>query len=168
MAEKDEPSLELPSFSLRRKRQPADVAHERPPVVEEVAQRPSRDLRVPALPAAALTGLAVGLAAIGLVRVGQSACEATSGTSSCGGGPGLLVLVVIVVGLTVLGAGLLRVLGVPHPGSTSTLAVGLATVVTLLLFADVLLERSGAVFAALTVLVAYVVAQAVTAASSDG
>jgi hypothetical protein len=91
-----------------------------------------------------------------------------SSTSSCGGGPGLLVLVVIVVLLAGVGAGLLRVLGVPHPGSTSTLAVGLATVVTLLLWVDALFEVSGAVLAALTVVVAYVVAQAVTSAATDG
>ncbi len=160
MAEKDEPSLELPSLRLRRRSRPAPS--------DPTSSAPlSRRLELPASLGAALTGLLVGAAAVGLVRAGQSACEAMSGTSSCGGGPGLLVLVVIVVLLAGVGAGLLRVLGVPHPGSTSTLAVGLATVVTLLLWVDALFEVSGAVLAALTVVVAYVVAQAVTSAS-DG
>ena len=188
MADKDEHSLELPSFRLRRRREsppdqseaqsvddattmvhelpPSPVA-ERGPAVEDPAQPRARSLRLPTQLAAAVTGLAVGVAAVGLVWVGQRGCEAMSGTSSCGRGPGLLVLLVVVVALTLLGAALLRVLGADHAGSTSTLAVGIATVLTLLVFADALFEVRGAVFVALTVVVAYAVAHAVTSAAGD-
>jgi hypothetical protein len=90
-----------------------------------------------------------------------------SGTSSCGGGPGLLLLLVVVVTLTLLGAALLGVLGVEHAGSTSTLAVCLATVVTLVLFIGMLGERRGALVVVLTSVVAYTAARAVTVAAVD-
>ena len=165
MAEKDEPSLELPAFSLKRRERDAPV------VVEEVAVRPPRAPRrhLPAPLAAGVAGLVVGVVAVGLVwAAGQGLCETMSGTTSCGGGPGLLLLVLVVVVLALLGAALLRGLAVDHPGSTSTLAVGVAVVVTLLLFADVLLERSGAALVVATTLAAFVAAQALTAASGGG
>ena len=167
MVEKDEPSLELPSFRRRRKATA-------PTLVDEVAQRPSRAapganvrLHLPRPLAAVITGLVVGVVAVGLVWASQEACEAWRGTSSCGGGPGLLLLVLVVVVLTILGGALLRAFAVDRAGSTSTLAVGIAVVVTLLVFADALLERSGVVFVVATTLVAFVVAQAVTAAAGD-
>jgi hypothetical protein len=182
MAEKHEPSLELPSLRWRRSPATTMAEAQRGQAADEVGQGPAtvrrapaptaparRQVRLPAPLAAAVTGLLVGLAAVGLVRAGQAACERLSGTSACGGGLGLLVLAAIVVMLTLLGAALLRALGVARAGSTSTLAVALATVACLLLFADVLLDRSGAVVVVLVGLTAYAVAQGVTAAAAgDG
>ena len=107
----DGPSLEMPSLSLRRRRLPS--------------------VAVRGLPAAALTGVAVGGLAVVLAWLAGVGCEAVRGTSACGGGPGLLVLVLVVAVLAWAGSLLLRLLGVPHAGSTSVLAVGILTVLVL-------------------------------------
>lgn len=93
-----------------------------------------------AMPFALLTGLLVGLLTVGITWATLRGCEAIRGTSSCGGGPGLLVLVAMLVLLVLVGAGLLRVMRVPDPGSTSFLAVGLVAVISLLFLVDLLLN----------------------------
>lgn len=107
----DGPSLEMPSFSLRR----------------------SRNASLSGLPAAAVTGAVVGGLAVGLTWLATSTCDVVRGTSSCGGGPGLLILVGVLVLLAYAGSLLLRLLGVPDAGSTSVLAVGILAVLVLVL-----------------------------------
>jgi hypothetical protein len=86
---------------------------------------------VSGLAATALTGLAVGALAVLLAWLAGVGCEAVRGTSACGGGPGLLILVVVLAVLAWGGSLLLRLLGVPHAGSTSVLAVGVLAVLVL-------------------------------------
>jgi hypothetical protein len=166
MADKQEPSLELPSFSLRRRKRTAAG-------FETVASHPPHPVgrfRIPTVPrqvAVTVTGVLVGLLAVGLTWLLLRFCEVVSGTSSCGGGPGLLLLLLALATLAVVGAGMLRAFGVPQPGSTSVLAVGLVAVLALLFLVDVLLARwMVLVIPALTAL-AFVLAHAVTTAASD-
>ena len=72
-------------------------------------------------------------------------CDAATGTASCGGGPGLLMLLAILIALTYLGGWLLRGFGISDAGSTSFLAVGLLAVVAMLFLVDSLDEWTGAV-----------------------
>ena len=132
----DRPPLEMPSFSLRRRRNVADDegtpsrgdrASETP--APAVGQPPTAPVR--GLPAAPLTGIVVGGLAVLLAWLAGVGCEAVRGTSACGGGPGLLILLVVLVVLAWTGSLLLRVLGVPHAGSTSLLAVGILAVLVL-------------------------------------
>jgi hypothetical protein len=117
----DRPPLEMPSLSLRRRRRAAgDGAPGRVPT-----------LPVRGLPAAVLAGVAVGALAVLLGWLAGVGCEAVRGTSACGGGPGLLILLVVLAALTWAGSLLLRVLGVPHAGSTALLAVGILAVLVL-------------------------------------
>lgn len=88
-------------------------------------------MSVSGLPAAAVSGAVVGGLALALAWLAGVGCEAVRGTSACGGGPGLLVLVLVVAVLAWAGSLLLRLLGVPHAGSTSVLAVGILTVLVL-------------------------------------
>ena len=66
-------------------------------------------------------------------------CERIKGTDSCGG-PGVFLLLAILVGAVTFGAVVLRLLKVPEPGSTSFLAVGLTSVIALLFLVDELFE----------------------------
>ena len=116
----DRPPLEMPSLSLRRRRRAAGTSPRRVPT-----------LSVGGLPAAVLAGVAVGALAVLLGWLAGVGCEAVRGTSACGGGPGLLILLVVLAALTWAGRLLLRVLGVPHAGSTALLAVGILAVLVL-------------------------------------
>ncbi len=162
----DGPSLEMPSLSLRRKKQASeeDSAPEPTPEPEPttvVAPVPEPTAVVPAvtpeadeapaasvpreprvrrqlptialsgIPAAAVTGVVVGGLAVLLSWLATNACDVVRGTSSCGGGPGLLILVVVLAVLAYAGGLLLRVFGVPDAGSTSILAVGILAVLVL-------------------------------------
>ena len=110
---------------------------------ERRAPREPRERRQLALPAvggmtaAVITGVLVGVITVGLTWASLNLCEVVKGTSSCGG-PGFLLLVAIMVAMVLLGGVLLRAFGVPDPGSTSFLAVGLLAVVALLFLVDVL------------------------------
>ena len=112
---------------------------------DEEPDRPSAVARVPSgplltgYPASAVTGLIVGALMVGLTAAALRGCEAIRGTSTCGG-PGLLLLVVILVVLVLVGQALLKAFQVPDPGSTSFLAVGLIAVVALLFLIDVILD----------------------------
>lgn len=104
-------------------------------------ERERREFRLPAIApmrAAMVTGLVIGLLAVGLTFVALRSCELVRGTSSCGGGPGFFLLLAILVVLVVLGGWLLRAWDVSDPMSTSFLAVGLVAVVALLFLVDVL------------------------------
>ena len=94
-------------------------------------RRPLPAIRVSGLQAAILTGVVVGALALLLAWLAGVGCEAVRGTSSCGGGPGLLILLVVLAALAWEGAFVLRALGVPHAGSTSLLAVGILAVLVL-------------------------------------
>jgi hypothetical protein len=142
------PSLEMPSFSRRRRRPepgtgpeagpetapgPAPRAAPSAPAPAEPARvrRPLPTVSLAGLPAAAVTGVVVGALGVLLVWLAGVGCEAVRGTSSCGGGPGLLVLVVVLGVLAWAGSLLLRVFAVPEAGSTSLLGVGILAVLVM-------------------------------------
>jgi hypothetical protein len=148
----DEPSLELPSlrFAFRRRRTkerlsepaplvttptpaapPPEDEPEPPPPPKRRRERKPLRLHLPGPVAALLTGAVVGLAMVGLTSAALHLCTTWRGTSSCGN-PGILLLLAITVVAAVLGAGLLRLLGVRTAGSTSLLGVGLLGVLVLL------------------------------------
>lgn len=130
------PTAPLPSFPRRKPRDAATGAAS--------GRRPS----LPTIPlppltgrmAAALTGAVIGLglvlSTVGVLR----GCDAIRGTKSCGGGGGFALLVVLIVLAIYLGALLLRAFGVPDPGSTSFLAVGIVVVLSMVVFIDSLLD----------------------------
>ena len=103
------------------------------------AARPPRH-GLPGLVAAAGAGVVVGALAVLLVWLASLGCEAVRGTASCGGGPGFVVLVAILVLVACAGAVLLRAVRVPDAGSTSALAVGVMAVLVLVLLTDALFE----------------------------
>ncbi len=135
MADTDEPddgrSLEMPSFSLRRKstKAAAEDASTAVPPPRERRRLPTIALSGPR--AAATTGVVIGGLAVLLSWVATSACDVVRGTPSCGGGPGLLILLALLVVLAYAGSLVLRVFGVPDAGSTSVLAVGILAVLVL-------------------------------------
>ena len=135
----DGPSLEMPSFSLRRRKKApqehVEPVRAAPATVAEPAQAPEPrtarrlpTIALSGLPAAAVTGVAVGALAVLLSWVATRTCDVVRGTSSCGGGPGLVILIGVLVLLAYAGSLLLRVCGVADAGSTSLLAVGLLAV----------------------------------------
>ena len=144
----DRPPLEMPSFSLRRRRKVADVP-------------------VRGLPAVPLTGIVVGGLAVLLAWLAGVGCEAVRGTSACGGGPGLLILLVVLVVLTWTGSLLLRVLGVPHAGSTSLLAVGILAVLVLVFLLGSLDEGWALVAVPVASAISYAASWWVTGAVGD-
>ncbi len=114
------------------------VVTEPPPVVD-APPRPIKVRRPGGMLAAVVTGIVVGLGIVGLTWASLQTCETVQGTSSCGkaGYPMLIVILVVAV---VVGGLLLRVARVPEPGSTSFLAVGLASVIALLFFVNSLTD----------------------------
>jgi hypothetical protein len=142
------PSLEMPSFSRRRRKEEPETAPQPAPPTAAAApihdlapssakparvRRPLPTVSLAGLPAAAVTGVVVGALGVLLVWLAGVGCEAVRGTSSCGGGPGLLVLVVVLGVLAWAGSLLLRVFAVPDAGSTSVLAVGVLAVLVMVL-----------------------------------
>jgi hypothetical protein len=131
---------------------PTRVRRERAPrrTPQPKASRAARAPRVakvsaPSLPAitgwvaAAVTGVVIGLLLVGMTAGSLQACESVRGTSTCGGS-GVLILTLILAVLVALGGLLLRIFGVPDPGSTSFLALGMVAVISLLFLLDVLLS----------------------------
>jgi hypothetical protein len=113
------------------------------PAAATMPPRPARPPRAgPVLPgraAAAVAGLLVGALIVGLTAASFELCSWLQGTNSCGG-PGIFLLLAILVLAVVLGTVVLRLFEVPEPGSTSFLAVGLTSVVALLFLVDALFE----------------------------
>jgi hypothetical protein len=101
--------------------------------------RPPRAPWLGGLPAAALTGLFIGALVVAATAGSQHLCTAIKGTSSCGGS-GVFLLGAILVVAVLLGAAMLRAAQVPEPGSTSFLAVGLLSAVTLLFLVGSIFE----------------------------
>jgi hypothetical protein len=104
----------------------------------EIAAVATAEPLLPVYRAAALTGLVVGAAMVVLTWLALRGCEAVRGTSSCGGGPGFLLLVATFVVCVLLGSALLKAFLVPDPGSSSFLAVGIVSVISLLILIDVM------------------------------
>ncbi len=132
-----EPEAEAAETELQPAEPPAPRRRKRR---EPREPRARRELALPAvggMTAAVITGVLVGVITVGLTSASLNLCEIVKGTSSCGG-PGFLLLVAIMIAMVLLGAVLLRAFGVPDPGSTSFLAVGLLAVVALLFLVDVL------------------------------
>lgn len=94
---------------------------------------------LPALPvrvAVVVTGLVVGALGTVLTYLAMAGCDAVRGTSSCGGGPGLLLLVATLAVMVLLGSLALKAWQVSDPGSTSFLAVAVVAVVVLVALLD--------------------------------
>jgi hypothetical protein len=175
----DGPSLEMPSLSLLRRRKAGDgAANSRPSgaPTREVPPAPEPDpesdrsfprVAVTGLPAATLAGVAVGVLAVVLAWLTGVGCEAVRGTSACGGGPGLLVLAVVLALLAWAGSLLLRLLGVPHAVSTSVLAVGILAVLVLVFLLGSLDEGWALVAVPLASVVAFGASWWVTTAAGD-
>ncbi len=146
----------------------SDVRVDDPEV--EPATREHREIHfpsLPALPAVLIVGAVVGLAAVLLTWGSLRLCDVATGTASCGGGPGLLLLVAILIALTYLGGWLLRGFGISDAGSTSFLAVGLLAVVAMLFLVDSLDGWTGAVAVPVVTVVAYALSWRVTATLVD-
>jgi hypothetical protein len=90
-------------------------------------------------PAAVLTGLLVGALIVAATAGALRLCTQIKGTSSCGGS-GFFLLVAILILAVLVGAAMLKAAAVPQPVSTSFLAVGLLSVVTLLFLVDSIFE----------------------------
>ena len=123
----------------------------KPPAREPAAKKVSRPRQGPArvprqLPelaastAVLVVGALVGLLGAALTFLGLQGCEVVTSTDSCGG-PGLLVLIVIVVAMILAGAALLRMFRVPEAGNISFLGVGMLVVIMLLFLLDHLYDR---------------------------
>lgn len=157
----DDPSLELPSFKLPGKKRPAADSDPTP------SRRPRRPaVRLPQLTGlfpALVTGAVVGGLTVLFVWLATSACGAVRGTSSCGGGPGLVILVATMLLLAYLGGWMLRSFGVAEPGSTSFLGVGVMAVVLLAFFSGVLDEVWMVAVVPLVAIAAYILSWWVTA-----
>ncbi len=178
------PTPPLPVASTERRTAPVEAASDRPvargtgavDTVEDtrpVAPRTRRERRevrfpsLPALPAVLLVGAVVGLTAVLLTYGSLRLCDVATGTASCGGGPGLLLMLAILIALTYLGGWLLRGLGIDDAGSTSFLAVALLAVVAMLFLVDSLDESAGAIWVVVVTIAAYAVAWRGTTALVD-
>ncbi len=107
---------------------------------EPVDRKRRREFALPAiggLPAAILTGAVVGVLTVGLTWASLRLCEVVQGTSSCGN-PGFFLLLAIMIAMVLAGGALLRAFGVPDPGSTSFLGMGLVAVIVLLFLVELL------------------------------
>lgn len=181
----DAPSLEMPSFSLRRRKraaeldegpeaepepapEPTTVLPPQPPERPVAEPRRRRELPVSGLPAAAVTGLIVGGLAVLLAWLATTSCEAVRGTSSCGRGPGLLILVAVLVVLAYAGGWLLRLFAVPEPGSTSILAVGIMAVLVMVFLLGSTDEWWMVIALPVVTVLAYVASWWVTTSVRDG
>ncbi|WP_445258558.1 hypothetical protein [Nocardioides aurantiacus] len=136
------------------------------PPVEKRRRRPSITLpHLNAWVAAALGGAVAGLAGVVLAWLALRGCEAVRGVSSCGGGPGLLLLVTVVVAEVLVGAAVLRALGVVQPTGTSLVGVGLVVVLAMFFPAVAVTSTAAAVVlpvaTALTFVLAHVAATTV-------
>jgi hypothetical protein len=114
------------------RRAPKRLRDRRPrPVADRLALPP-----VAAHFAAMIAGAVAGLFAVIAGFVAQSGCDAISGSSGCGGGLGLLALVLILALEVLVGAKLLQLWRITDPYSTSFLGVGLVAMVAMLVFLE--------------------------------
>lgn len=153
---------------------PADVPLGEPAPEPEPRRRQARRSRtersaprVPGGVAAAVTGALVGAAGGAATYGAMTGCEIVRGVSTCGGAPGFFILVAIFALMVLLGGGILRLLRVEAPGSTSFLAVGLVAVVVMLALLDVIFSAWMFVVIPLLGALAYVLAHWVTTRFDD-
>lgn len=171
-SEERKPPLEAPSLGFRRRKKApaARPSGEQSPVSEPATvddTPPDPAPRPPRRPvnghlAAALAGLVVGAFLVLGTLGGLRACQSTRGTTSCGGGPGFLLLMLIAVVAVVLGAVVLRWTQVPSAGSISFLAVALVAVLSVLFLLGSLDQVAGAVAVAVLTVASYLLARWVT------
>lgn len=90
---------------------------------------------MPPAAGAAAAGMLVGVSAVVLVALGMRACDVIRDSPSCGG-PGLLMLIAIVVALIAIGRALLGFVRVPDPFTVSFLGVVVALVIVLAGFVE--------------------------------
>jgi hypothetical protein len=131
-----------PAASRHTERSSEDVPDSQSVHLDAPPAAPARTRSGPLLTgrvAAATAGLLVGALIVGLTTASFELCSRIQGTNSCGG-PGIFLLLAILVLAVVLGTVVLRLSQVPEPGSTSFLAVGLTSVVALLFLVDALFE----------------------------
>jgi hypothetical protein len=141
---------------------PRPTAAEAPAAPKSRKDRSKRSVpELAASTAAFLVGAVIGLMGCVLTVVGLQGCEWITGTGSCGG-PGLLVLVVILVAMILVGTVALRRLNVPEAGNVSFLGVGIMTAIALMFLIDYLYDLW--MFLAIPVLtaVSYAVARWIT------
>jgi hypothetical protein len=112
--------------------------------------------------AVALTGLVVGLAGAVLTYLSLQGCKAVRGTETCGG-PGVFVLVVILVLMALFGGVLLALWKVSeNPRATSVLAIGVLCVVVMVTLLEELFSGWMFVVVPLLSVLAYLLAHWVT------
>lgn len=119
---------------------PAPVATPTEPAPAPTPKAPRAPLSIDGRVAAGVTGLVIGLLVVLLTAGSLLVCESVRGVSTCGGGPGFVLLVSVMIAMVLLGGTMLRLARVPDPMSTSFLAVGLTCVLSLLFLVDVLEE----------------------------
>jgi hypothetical protein len=115
-------------------------AEPEPEPTQEPTPRPKREFHLPTIPgvaASVVTGVVIGLLAVLLTGLSLRLCELLKGMPSCGG-PGIFLLIAILILLTYVGGWLLRAWRITDPISTSFLAVGLLAVIAMLFFIDAL------------------------------
>lgn len=121
---------------------PAPRASRGPGGARVAPKQPRKPVKLPQLApnlAVLVVGAVVGLAAVALTFVSLQLCELVTGTDSCGG-PGLVVLLAVVVLMILGGAAALRMLGVSEPGGLSFLGVAMFVAVCLVALLPNLLE----------------------------
>lgn len=154
----DEPTVVVPT-----------VAEPEAAAEEEREPRPKREFSLPPLAArtaAAVTGLAIGILAVGLTLGSLRGCEAIKGTSSCGT-PGFFLLVAIMIILVAVGSALLGAWKVTEPSSTSFLAVGLLAVIALLFLVRVIFSPWMIIVIPIVAVVTYTASQWLTSLFED-
>ena len=142
-----EPTQQLPPVAAARKSReskddepsfdaaPEGGARKAPKPKREAPSLPSLGAAVAAL----VVGAVIGLLGVALTYGSLQACDALTGTDSCGG-PGLLVVLVVVVVMILAGSALLRAFGVPEPGGLSFLGVAIFVALCLVFLLEQLLE----------------------------
>ena len=95
-------------------------------------------LVIPGHVGAPIAGLLTGAALLGFMWLGFRGCETLTGTESCGKGPGLIALIVVFAAAVLLGTLLLTLMKLPEPGMTSFLAVGITSLIAVLILGGLL------------------------------
>jgi hypothetical protein len=93
-------------------------------------------LVIPGHIGAPIAGLLTGVALLGFMSLGFRGCETLTGTESCGKGPGLIALIVVFAAAVLFGKLLLTLMKLPEPGMTSFLAVGITSLIAVLMAAS--------------------------------
>lgn len=112
---------------------------------------------------AGLVGALAGLLMVGGTIAVMGGCEVVRGTSTCGGGPGFLLIVALVAVTVVAGAAALRLTGVPYAGLISFLGVGIVVVLVLLFLLPVIYSLLMVVVIPLLASASFVLAQTLAA-----